>query len=157
MKRRPFLLLALAPLATTAEPLRGPLPEEQRALIRQLAAGHEQLERKVELVDGGYRATTTSADPELARALVAHVRYMKKRLGAGAMVRRWDPAFRELSEHAEHLETRLRILERGVEVEVLGTTPEAVRIARHHATIVSGFVEQGAAAVQREHPPAPKE
>jgi len=156
MKRLPLLLLAIVPLVA-ADPLRGPLPEEQRALIRQLAAGHEQLERKVERIDDGYRATTTSADPKLAQALVTHVRYMKKRLGAGAMVRRWDPAFRELSQHSEHLETRLRVLENGVEVEVRGTTPEAVRAARHHATIVSGFVAEGAAAVRREHPLAPKE
>ncbi|MDA7917820.1 hypothetical protein N9B74_02050, partial [bacterium] len=60
--------------------MRGPLPEEQRTIIHELAENHKKLTRKVEMTKTGYVATTTSEDKNLAEKLKKHFRYMKKRL-----------------------------------------------------------------------------
>ncbi|NNE08786.1 MAG: hypothetical protein HKN20_09515 [Gemmatimonadetes bacterium] len=132
-------------------PIRGPLPAEQRELIHLLAMEHEGIDREVVLTDSGYVATTTSEDPKIVAALRDHVDYMKMRIESGAMVRRWDPAFRELVEHSDDIVTTLVVLEDGLRMHVTGLTPVAVRVAWNHARIVTGFVEEGEAAVQREH------
>lgn len=149
-----LLLMFLLLLPVHAEPMRGQLPEEQQKLIRLLSTHHEEIRRTVELTSDGYRSRTISKNPEVAAALLAHVRYMKKRLDSGGRVRNWDPAFRELTEHYADLITVIRELPDGLEIEVSGKTPSAVGVARNHARIVSGFVSAGRAAVERKHEPA---
>ncbi len=150
-----FLSLFIS-TATCAPPMRGPLPDDQQEIIRELAKRHQELIREVKLTDDGYSATTTTQNKELATKLKLHLAYMEKRLDSKAMVRRWDPAFVELVEYYDQLETKIMPLENGVKVEVKGKTPEAVKVAKNHARIVSGFVEEGQKAVQRKHPKASK-
>lgn len=131
--------------------LRGPLPDEQRAIIQTLAKDHKKLTRKVELIDKGYVATTTSEDKQISEKLKAHFRYMKKRLDSGAMVRRWDPAYAEMTDYYDKLEVKVEELPNGLKVTILGKTPEAVKVARNHASIVTKFVKEGEAEVQKKH------
>jgi hypothetical protein len=131
--------------------MRGPLPAEQRELIHDLAQNHQKLLRKVELVAKGYTATTTSDDKKLAEKLKKHFRYMEKRLDSGAMVRRWDPAYAEMTEYYDQLEVKAEELPNGLRVTVTGTTPEAVQVARNHASIVTKFVKEGASEVEKKH------
>jgi hypothetical protein len=156
MKTSLSLLASLLLAASTAAelPPRGPLPAEQQDLIHLLAANHKKLKRAVEPTQHGYRSRTTSDDPELVAALITHVRYMKRRLDSGGRVRNWDPAFREMAAYHDRLETTLRELPDGLELEVVGTDAAAAAVARNHAHIVSGFVAEGQAAVDRKHDPA---
>lgn len=146
-----LLLTFLLLLPVHAEPMRGRLPDEQQELIRLLSKHHGEIRRTVEMTSDGYRSRTTSGNPEVAAALIAHVRYMKKRLDSGGRVRHWDPAFREMTAHYADLTTVIRELPDGLEVEVSGNNPSAVEVARNHARIVSGFVSAGQAAVERKH------
>ncbi|NNC88492.1 MAG: hypothetical protein HKN82_08560 [Akkermansiaceae bacterium] len=132
-------------------PVRGPLPEEQKKIIHFLAEHHDELRRKVTLRKEGYAASTTTDNKELAAKLKEHFAYMKKRLGSGAMVRRWDPAFVELVKFHDQLTTEVEYLEDGISVVVTGKTPEAVKVARNHARIITGFTTKGAAAVRERH------
>jgi hypothetical protein len=79
---------------------------------------------------------------------------MEARLDSKAMVRRWDPAFVELVESYDQLDTKITELDDGVRVVVIGKTADAVKVARNHANIVTGFAKEGDKAVQREHKPA---
>lgn len=144
-------LLWMALPAVGAPKMRGPLPQEQRDLIHFMAEHHDEIERKVTLTDKGYRALTTSKNAEVVAALKTHVAYMKKRLDSGAMVRRWDPAFAEMVDYWDQLESTIEIKENGVEVTVTGKNEDAVKVARNHARIVSGFAQEGFEALQREH------
>lgn len=128
------------------------MPEAAREMIHALFADHEKIERKVELTDKGYRATTTSKDPELARKIRTHVAQMETRLDAGYGVRRWDPAFDELRDHYKDMAVTIVEVEGGLSVTVAGKTPEAVKVARNHAQIVSGFVKKGAEQAHETHP-----
>lgn len=78
---------------------------------------------------------------------------MQKRLGTGAMVRRWDPAFVELIEYHDQIQTGVEYLKDDIRVVVAGTTDEAVKVARNHAQVVTGFTKRGSDAVQEKHDP----
>ena len=162
MKRsiKPVQLIFLSGILTILLPadqqedfgkMRGPLPQEQRDLIHELAKNHKKLIRKVEATEKGYVATTTSKDKELAQKLKKHFRYMKKRLDSGAMVRRWDPAYAEMTEYYDQLEVAAVELPEGLKVTITGKTPEAIKVARNHAAIVTSFVKKGADEVSKKH------
>ena len=131
--------------------MRGPLPQWQRDLIHALAENHKKLIRKVDLTKKGYVATTTSEDKKLAGKLKKHFRYMKKRLDSGAMVRRWDPAYAEMTDYYDQLEVKAEELPKGLKVTITGKTPEAIKVARNHAAIVTSFVKRGPDEVSKRH------
>lgn len=132
----------------------GPLPEEQRNIIHELAENHEKLTRKVEMTKTGYLATTTSEDKELVAKLKTHFRYMKKRLDSGAMVRRWDPAYAEMTKYYDQLEVKAEELPKGLKVTITGKNAEATKVAQNHARIVTKFVKKGTDELHEEHPAA---
>lgn len=98
MNRAPFktfhllqivVLCLVTEIGWCEEPMRGPLPAEQREIINYMAKHHKELIRKVKLMKDGYEASTTTENEELAGKLKQHFAYMEKRIGSGAMVRRW--------------------------------------------------------------------
>ena len=145
-------VLSLLACSTFSKPaFRGPLPQEQKDIIHFLALHHSELKRNVTMTETGYTAITTSTNEAVVAKLKDHFSYMQKRLDSGAMVRRWDPAFEEMVEYYDELSAEIKLLENGFKITVVGKTPEAVLVARNHARIVTGFVEEGQSAVEREH------
>lgn len=139
--------------ASVAAPkMRGPLPEEQRNIVHELAEHHKEFKREVTMTKKGYTATTTTKNKELAKKLKTHVAYMKKRLESGAMVRRWDPAYAEMVAHYDDLEATIEEVEGGIKATINGKTPRAVKIAQNHARIVTGFTKKGTEELHKEHP-----
>ena len=132
----------------------GPMPVAAKEAIHELFSQHEKIRRKVTLTNRGYRAVTTSSDAEVAATLQKHVSQMKERLAGGYGVRRWDPAFAEFRQHVSDMEMKIEMVEGGVSVEVVGKTEAAVRVARNHARIISGFVKKGPTAAHATHDPA---
>lgn len=128
------------------------MSDQDRATIHSLFVDHEKIDRRVEVIPAGYRSTTTSKDPEVAKRLREHVKGMEARLESGKGVRRWDPAFAELREHYEDMEISVKAIEGGVMVVVKGRTPAAVEVARNHARIITGFVEKGESRMHATHP-----
>ena len=123
-----------------------------QGIVHRLFSAHERIDRSVELTPSGNRAVTTSRDPEVAGWLRTHVSQMEARLKGGMGVRRWDPAFAEFADHYDDLVVKIEEVAGGVAVSVSGKTPEAVKVARNHASIVSGFVKKGPARAQATHP-----
>lgn len=147
-----YLLFIGATIPIVAQPpMRGPLPVEQRKIIMEMAKRHDDFKRVVKMNEKGYTATTTTTDKALAAKLKAHLKYMEARLDSKAMVRRWDPAFVELVEHYDQLDTKITALDNGIRVEVIGKNANAVKVAQNHARIVTGFTKEGAKAVERKH------
>lgn len=113
-------------------------------VIRRLLLNHGQIERGVEEIPGGIRATTTSDDPETAEAIRTHVRQMKERLEQGEPIRMMDPLFREIFRHREKVELEIEEVPGGVRVAETSEDPEVVLLIRQHALrAVSEFVEGG--------------
>jgi hypothetical protein len=48
----------------------------------------------------------------------------------------------------------IQYLDNGLSIVVVGQTPEAVKVAQNHARIVTGFTEEGSAAVRNSHLPS---
>jgi len=119
--------------------------------IHALFDNHTKIKRTVEMTETGYKSRTVSDDPEIAKTLQKHVREMRERLGAGLMIRRWDPAFAELVEHYEDIEHNFKEVDGGVELVASGKTPDAIKVTQNHARIVSGFVDKGPAQMHEPH------
>lgn len=132
------------------------MSDDFRGVIHSLFASHEAFDRAVELTKEGYRARTVTEDSELATLLQKHVAQMAERLDGGLSVRHWDPAFAEMREHYDDMEVSLENIAGGVQVTVVGKTPEAIKVARNHAAIVSGFVEKGESRMHTPHATALK-
>lgn len=160
-----FLALALFAVHSSAvgEPQRkghgghGRLSETDRGVIHQLFESHDAIVRTVETTEDGYRASTTSKDPKVAQFLKDHVAAMKKRLAGGAGVRNWDPAFVEFRQHYQDMSVEVTEREDGISVAVKGSSPEAIEVARNHASIITGFVDKGSVQMHASHPVALRE
>ena len=119
--------------------------------IHKLFDNHEKIKRTVEMTDSGYKSRTVSDDPEIAKTLQKHVKEMRERLGAGMMIRRWDPAFAELVEHYKDIDHEFKEVEGGVEMVAKGKTPDAIKVVQNHAKIVSRFAKLGPDEMHESH------
>ena len=104
---------------------------------------HDHIRREVFLDDRGMRALTRSDDPELVALLHDHVPAMHRRLQEGFALRRWDPLYNAIFEHADQIHMHITLLADGVEVVETGDTPEVVALLHAHAKAVDGFVARG--------------
>lgn len=130
------------------------MPAEARANIHALFSQHTNVTRTVTMIKDGYVAVTESKDPKLAKVLREHVSQMRKRLQSGRMVRGWDPAFREMVEHYDDITHRVETTKNGLKITVKGKTPEAIKVAKNHANIVSNFAKKGWGEHDVRHPRA---
>lgn len=144
------LVLVQGPLTVRAQGM----PPENRKNIHALFTNHDKVKRTVEKTEKGYVATTESDDPAVAAALREHVKQMGSRLESGLMVRRWDPAFAEYVAHYKDIKHKVSKTKTGIRITVIGKTPEAIRVARNHAAVISEFVQDGWKAHDRSHPAA---
>lgn len=122
----------------------GPGMMEDMKTIHTMLVNHEKIERRVENLENGVKAWTTSDDPEIASAIRTHVRQMKERIENQQPIRQMDPLFREIFDHADKIEMQIEDTENGVVVIETSEDPQVVMLIQQHATrAVSEFVEQG--------------
>ncbi|GAB5550113.1 MAG: hypothetical protein SangKO_098730 [Sandaracinaceae bacterium] len=121
--------------------------------IHSLLADHQAIERRVVDRSDGVETLTESDDPEVAARIREHVRQMDARLEDGRPIRRWDPLFAEIFEHADAITMEIEDTEKGVRVVETSDDPYVVRLIQQHAhRAVSEFVERG---MDRAHEPTP--
>jgi len=119
---------------------------------RTLVHNHESIERTVEEIPGGVRTVTTSTDVEMVAVLYAHVAEMKGLLESGGHVRRWDPLFVEIFDHADEIDMEIQAIENGLEVTETSENPRVTQLIRAHANKISEIAAQGPTAA---HQPTP--
>lgn len=127
------------------------MPPEARNNIHQLFNQHAAITRTVTLTQDGYVAVTESTDPKVVAALRGHVQQMSDRLKSGLMVRRHDPAFVEYAAHYGNITHTVQPTATGLKVTVTGKTPDAVKVAQNHASVVTDFASHGWAGHDRDH------
>ena len=131
----------------------GPQRGAAHNTIHALLSNHEAIERRVEDLPNGVETWTTSEDEDVATLIRQHVRQMKARLESGRPMRRWDPLFAAIFEHADAIEMIIEDIPGGVRVVETSEAPEVVALIRQHAhRAVSEFVEGG---MGRAHEPTP--
>ncbi|GAB5535050.1 MAG: hypothetical protein Rubg2KO_12990 [Rubricoccaceae bacterium] len=126
---------------------------EAHNTIHALLTDHTAIERRVEDIPNGVKTWTTSEDADVAVLIRQHVRQMGARLESGRPMRRWDPLFAAIFEHADAIEMTIEDIPGGVYVIETSTDPDVVALIRQHAhRAVSEFVERG---MDRAHEPTP--
>jgi len=123
--------------------------------IHQLLGGHDKITRKVVELPDGIESWTTSADPEIAATLPAHLADMVARMKEGRVIHGFDPLFRKVFANAAQIEVTIEPIAGGVHVIERGKTPEAIAAVRAHAQLVSWMAERGFAEAHRCHDVAP--
>ena len=77
---------------------------------------------------------------------------MYQRLSAGQPIRQWDPLYAEIFRQAGKIHMELSNTAKGIKVVETSTDPWVVKLLHSHADGVSEFVDQGMAAMHKEHP-----
>ena len=121
--------------------------------IHALLTDHEAIERRVVDRPDGVETWTESDDPEVAAAIREHVHAMDARLEDGRPIRRWDPLFVEIFEHADAIAMTVEDTPRGVRVVETSDDAYVVALIQQHAhRAVSEFIAEG---MDRAHQPTP--
>jgi len=113
----------------------------------------DRIDRQVTILGNGtVVTTTTSDDPEVARALNDHVDEMVERLyDIGWPIRRWDPLFDAIYRNLDSLALKKTRLPNGVRAALFGQGECGRAITRAHAAAVSDFVKNGRVEAHRLH------
>ena len=120
--------------------------------IHALFSAHQQIARTVKKLDTGVETLTESADPKVQALIREHVQTMYQRLSAGQPIRQWDPLYAEIFRQAGKIHMELSNTAKGIKVIETSTDPWVVKLLHAHADGVSEFVDQGMAAMHKEHP-----
>lgn len=121
--------------------------------IHSLLENHDAITRRVVDRPDGVETWTESDDPAVAAQIRAHVRAMDARLDEGRPIRRWDPLFAELFEHADAITMQIEDTATGVRVVETSDDPYVVALIQQHAhRAISEFVAGG---MDRAHQPTP--
>jgi len=119
--------------------------------VHTLLANHDSIRRAVRKLPDGVETATTSADPRVAALLPEHVNAMYARLKEGRLIRGFDPLFVELFRQADKIAVKVEPRKDGVRVVETSRDAYAVKLIQAHADAVSGFVQDGMAAMHRTH------
>lgn len=133
---------------------RGPDADFQRDrdVFHYLLEHHTQIRRTVRQLDNGVETLTESDDPEVTKAIQEHVHAMYRRVKGNRPIRRRDPLFNAIFNHASKVKMQVEETEKGVRVVETSDDPFVVRLIQAHAEVVSAFVKSGHAEAMKNHP-----
>lgn len=123
-------------------------PEESRDL-ETMFRNFSAIDRSVELLPDGIRATTTSSDPEVLAVVMRHVSEMLARVedGRDPQVFIQSPTLDILFERNDAIETEVEVTDTGIIVIQTSDDPEVAEALKVHAGEVSDMAARGMQAV----------
>lgn len=125
--------------------------KHHRVYIHKLLNMYKNINRVLTYMPNGVKTITTSKDPKVVAAIQAHVLQMKRRMDHGAVVRRWDPFFRQLFRHYSQIKMVLKKRPDGIEVVETGKDPKVIAMIHAHAANVSAFIKKSWQEARRCH------
>ncbi len=126
--------------------------QEDMALFHFLLEHREEIRRSVQELPDGVETLTESEDPEIVGKLREHVRSMYSRLDEGRPIHTRDPLFAEIFRYADKIEMTMEDTERGLRVRESSADPYVAKLIKSHAEVVSRFLANGHAEMQKSHP-----
>lgn len=121
-------------------------------LFHRLLDNGAKIRRQVTRRADGVESLTESDDPELARALQAHVSSMSARVKEARPIHQRDPLFREVFAHASSITLTHESTPKGVRVVETSADPYVVTLIQAHADVVTAFIANGRAEATKDHP-----
>jgi hypothetical protein len=119
--------------------------------IHELFINHDRITRTVTNLPNGIRTVTESADPRIAQLLKDHVTSQGQRVETGN-----DPglpiesqALRSIYRNYDKIRTTLEPTATGIVVIQTSTDHDTVAALQQHASEVTGFVNEGMAAMHK--------
>jgi uncharacterized protein (DUF302 family) len=156
MKTTLLLSLLLPGLLSGSALAQGGPNHPDMQTIHKIFAQTNSITRTAKNIPGGIETLTESSDPKVVALLQEHVAAMKRRLQTGQPIRKWDPLFAVLFEHADRVQMSVTNTRRGVRVTETSADPYVVKLLQEHAKAVSGFVKDGMAGMHKSHPAPPR-
>jgi quercetin dioxygenase-like cupin family protein len=120
--------------------------------IHALFGAHQQIKRTVKKLPNGVETMTESEVASVQVLLKEHVGAMYNRLATNQPIRQWDPLYAELFKQAGKIKMEILNTPKGIRVIETSTDPWVVSLLQAHAEGVSEFVNEGMAAMHKEHP-----
>ena len=118
-------------------------------LVHEMLAGHDKIKRSVENLPDGIRTVTESEDPQVARALKAHVASMEQRLKDGRVFNLFSSTLPVLFDSKDKIKTEVQMTEKGAVVTQTSADAKVVAALQAHAGEVSELARDGMAAMMR--------
>jgi hypothetical protein len=131
-----------------------------RDVFHFLLTNRSDIKRTVKETKTGVETVTESAKPEVAKKIQEHVAAMHERVKSGKGIHYRDPLFAEIFKHYDKIVMTVEKTEMGVKVTETSDDPYVAKLIQSHARVVTKFIENGHAEVQKNHPlpekPEPK-
>jgi hypothetical protein len=118
-------------------------------LVHDLLMNHAQIRRTVTHLQNGIKTVTESDDPQVARAIQAHVASMSQRLKDGREFNIFSTTLPVLFENRDKIESVVEMTGKGAIVTRTSTDTKVVAALQGHATEVTGLVQEGMVAMRR--------
>ncbi len=134
----------------------GPQHDADHAGFQFLLAHREQIHRTVSVRPDGVETLTESDAPDVAAAIVTHVRAMAERMKTGRPIHARDPLFAAIFQNAEAITVDIQPTEHGARVLETSTDPWVAKLIQAHAEVVTQFLEHGHAEMRRDHAVPPR-
>ncbi len=119
-------------------------------LVMALFRNHQSIRRTVEDLPNGIRATTESDDPQVAALIRAHVAAMYQRIALNRPFTMMSPTLPALFRNKQRYDRRLTMTPKGVAVTETSADRHLVAVIQAHGREVTGFVNDGMAAMMRD-------
>jgi hypothetical protein len=122
---------------------------EESAELAVMFRNFPTMSREVVNLPDGIRTTTTSSDPDVAKALISHVVGMIGRVEAGddPRIMIQSPTLDIFFARGDDIETEMEVLDDGIVVVQTSEDPELVAALQLHAAEVSDMAARGMHAV----------
>jgi hypothetical protein len=127
-----------------------------RDVFHFLLANRADIKRTVKDTKTGVETVTESDKPEVAKKIQEHVAAMHDRVKAGKGIHLRDPLFAEVFKHYDKIAMTVEKTDKGVKVTETSDDPYVAKLIQAHARVVTKFIENGHAEVQKNHTPPDK-
>ncbi len=133
-----------------------PQMQKDHQLIQMLLQNRNKIVRKVTNLDNGIETVTETNDLQLRKVLVTHVQSMAQRVEQRRPIHQRDPLFAELFRHADKIDMKYRLTDRGIHVVETSRDPYVVKLLQAHAEVVNRFLKYGHLEVRKNHELPPR-
>ena len=123
-----------------------------RDVFHFLLTNRADIKRTVKELKDGVETVTESGKPEVATKIQEHVAAMHARVKEGKGIHYRDPLFAEVFKHYDKITMKVEKTAKGVKVTETSDDPSVAKLIQAHARVVSKFIENGHAEVQKNHP-----
>ena len=118
-------------------------------LVHDLLVNNDKIRRTVTNLPNGIKTVTESDDPQVARAIKAHVASMSQRLSDGREFNIFSTTLPVLFENKDKIKTTVEPTEKGSVVTQTSTDAKVVTALQGHATEVTELAQEGMVAMRR--------